>query len=41
MIPEAVVGVNGEAAVLTFDEEVKLVQYFTANADAISKTFAL
>lgn len=39
MIPEAVVGANGEAAVITFDDHVKLVQDFTTDADAISRTF--
>ena len=40
MIPEAVVGANGEAAVITFDDEVKLVQDFTTDPDAIAKTFS-
>ncbi|MFL6354595.1 MAG: VWA domain-containing protein [Bryobacteraceae bacterium] len=39
MIPEAVVGANGEAAVLTFDEDIKVAQEFTTDADAISKAF--
>jgi VWFA-related protein len=39
MIPEAVVGANGEAAVVTFDDQVKVIQDFTADADAISKAF--
>lgn len=39
MIPEAVVGANGEAAVITFDDHVRLVQDFTTSADAISDTF--
>lgn len=37
MIPEAVVGANGEAAVITFDDRVRLVQDFTTDPDAISK----
>jgi VWFA-related protein len=39
MIPEAVVGANGEAAVVSFDDHVKVVQEFTADADAISRAF--
>lgn len=39
MIPEAVVGANGEAAVVTFDDHVRVVQDFTTDADAISKAF--
>ncbi len=39
LIPEAVVGANGEAAVITFDEDVKVAQDFTTDADAISQTF--
>jgi VWFA-related protein len=39
MIPEAVVGANGEAAVVTFDDRIKVAQDFTTNADAISKAF--
>jgi len=39
MIPEAVVGANGEAAVLTFDDQVKAVQGFTTDVDAISRAF--
>jgi VWFA-related protein len=39
MIPEAVVGANGEAALITFDDHVKVVQDFTANPDAISEAF--
>jgi VWFA-related protein len=39
MIPEAVVGANGEAAILTFDDHVKVVQQFTTDADAISNVF--
>ncbi len=39
MIPEAVVGANGEAALITFDEQIKLAQDFTTDADAISKAF--
>ena len=40
MIPAAVVGANGEAAVITFDDEVKLVQDFTTDADAIAGAFS-
>jgi len=36
MIPEAVVGANGEAAVIAFDKEIRVVQGFTRNADAIA-----
>ncbi|MGI9074849.1 MAG: VWA domain-containing protein [Bryobacteraceae bacterium] len=39
MIPEAVVGANGEAAVVTFDDHIKVIQDFTSDADAISKAF--
>ena len=39
MIPEAVVGANGEAAVLTFDDHIKVAQDFTNDADAISQAF--
>jgi VWFA-related protein len=39
MIPEAVVGANGEAAVVTFDNHLKVIQDFTTDADAISKAF--
>jgi VWFA-related protein len=39
MIPEAVVGANGEAAVVTFDDHIKVVQDFTTDADAVSKAF--
>jgi VWFA-related protein len=39
MIPEAVVGANGEAAVVSFDDHVKVVQDFTTDADAISRAF--
>ncbi len=39
MIPEAVVGENGEAAVLTFDDHVNLVQDFTKNVNAIEDAF--
>jgi VWFA-related protein len=40
MIPDAVVGANGESAVLTFDSQVKLLCDFTPDADAISGAFA-
>jgi VWFA-related protein len=39
MIPQAVVGANGEAAVVSFDDHVKVVQDFTTDADAISSAF--
>ncbi|HEY3937074.1 MAG TPA: VWA domain-containing protein [Bryobacteraceae bacterium] len=39
MIPEAVVGANGEAAIVTFDDHVNVVQEFTTDADAISNIF--
>ena len=39
MIPEAVVGANGQAAVITFDRQVNVVQNFTSDADAITKAF--
>lgn len=40
MIPEAVVGENGEAAVVTFDERINIVQDFTRDADRIANAFA-
>jgi len=40
MIPEAVVGENGEAAVVTFDERINVVQDFTRDADQITSAFA-
>ena len=40
MIPLAVVGANGSAALVTYDAEVKLVQPFTTDADAISEAFS-
>jgi VWFA-related protein len=39
MIPDAVVGANGESAVMSFDSEVKLLQDFTADADKITRAF--
>jgi VWFA-related protein len=39
MIPAAVVGANGEAAVVTFDTHVKVAQDFPTAADAISNAF--
>jgi VWFA-related protein len=39
MIPEAVVGANGEAAVVTFGDKVDVTQDFTRDPDAISKAF--
>ncbi len=38
-IPEAVVGANGEAAVIAFDDRVTVLQNFTTNADAITDAF--
>ena len=38
-VAEALVGSNAEAAVVTFGDEVKLVQAFTNNPDAISEAF--
>lgn len=40
MIPLAVVGANGVAALITYDAQVKLVQDFTTDADAISEAFS-
>ena len=40
LIPEAVVGANGEAAVVTFDDEARVAQDFTSDPDAISKAFS-
>ncbi|HMJ61066.1 MAG TPA: VWA domain-containing protein [Bryobacteraceae bacterium] len=39
MISEAVVGANGEAAVIAFDDEVRVLQDFTHDADAVSGAF--
>lgn len=39
MITGAVVGANGEGAVLTFGDEVKLAQDFTADPDLVEKAF--
>lgn len=39
-IPLAVVGANGEAAVITFDSQIKVVQKFTADPDAITDAFS-
>ncbi len=39
MIPEAVVGESGEAAVLSFDDRVNMVQDFTHDADRIANAF--
>jgi VWFA-related protein len=39
MIPEAVVGENGEVAVVAFDDQVRVLQEFTRDADAISDAF--
>jgi VWFA-related protein len=40
MIQQAVLGAKGEAAVLTFSDEVTLVQDFTSSADQLSDTFS-
>jgi VWFA-related protein len=40
MIPLAIVGANGAAALITYDAEVKLVQDFTSDADAMSEAFS-
>lgn len=40
MIPLAIVGANGAAALVTYDAEVKLAQDFTTDAAAISEAFA-
>lgn len=39
MIPEAVVGANGEAAVIQYDDEVRVTQDLTRNPDAIKQGF--
>jgi VWFA-related protein len=39
MIQEAVVGANGEAAVVTFSDKVRVAQDFTNRADEISNAF--
>jgi VWFA-related protein len=39
MIPEAVVGANGEAAVIQYDDEVRVTQEFTRNPDAVKQAF--
>jgi VWFA-related protein len=39
MIQDAVAGANGAAALVTFSDQVKLVQDFTNNADEISNAF--
>jgi VWFA-related protein len=39
MISDAVVGANGEAAVVTFDNQVRLVRDFTSDAEEISRAF--
>ncbi|HEY7211268.1 MAG TPA: VWA domain-containing protein [Bryobacteraceae bacterium] len=39
MIPGAVLGANGEAAVVTFDDEIKIAQDFTTDAEAIEGAF--
>jgi VWFA-related protein len=40
MIPEAVLGANGEAAVMAFDKEVRVLQGFTRSPDAIAAALA-
>ncbi len=40
MIPEAVVGANGEAAIIGFDKEVRVLANFTRSADAIENALA-
>ncbi len=40
MIPEAVLGANGEAAVIAFDKEVRVLQGFTKSPDAIAAALA-
>jgi len=40
MIPEAVVGANGEVAVIAFDDEIRIVEDFTRSEDVISEAFA-
>jgi VWFA-related protein len=40
MIPEAVIGANGEAAVIAFDKEVRVLQGFTRSPDAIAAALA-
>jgi VWFA-related protein len=40
MIPLAVVGANGAAALVTYDAEVKVIEGFTTDADAIAKAFS-
>jgi VWFA-related protein len=39
MIPEAVIGANGEAAVIAFDDEIRVLQDFTRSPDAVSDAF--
>src|SRR5947209_5686364 len=39
MVPEAVVGANGEGAVLTYDDHVHVVQDFTSDPDALAAAF--
>lgn len=39
MIPEAVVGENGEAAVIAFDDDIRVLQDFTRSPDAVSDAF--
>lgn len=40
MIPEAVVGDNGEVAVLAFDDQIRVLQDFTHSAEAVTDAFS-
>lgn len=40
MIPQAVVGEGGEAAIMAFDDHVRVLQDFTTDPDAIADAFA-
>jgi VWFA-related protein len=40
MIPEAVVGEGGEAAIIAFDDHLRLLQDFTTDPNAIADAFA-
>lgn len=40
MVTQAVLGETGEAAVVVFDDDIKFVQPFTTNSDAIEKSIA-
>ncbi len=39
MVQQAVLGANGEAAILSFSDSITLLQDFTSNADEISTAF--